>query len=132
MSSQSNEFQVTFPSNVKGNPRNTPVQYETTLAKSLDLSKEWDVALINLSYPDNWLIFDKPIQYLIMSPYISNLILLKENSKEAHLFNDKRSQLDNWRVTRSSTIETRNYTIRDLIDNIKLELLATFKKVQLH
>ena len=54
MSSQSNEFQVTLPSNVKGNPRNTPVQYEKTLAKSLDLSGEWEVALINLSYPHNW------------------------------------------------------------------------------
>ena len=28
MLSQSNEFQVTLPSNVNGNPRNTPVQFE--------------------------------------------------------------------------------------------------------
>ena len=95
MSSQSNEFQVTLPSNLKGNPRNTPVQYETTLAKSLDLSGEWEVALINLSYPHNWLVFEKPIQYLIISPSTSNPILLKENTKEAHLSLAGRSQLDN-------------------------------------
>ena len=66
MSSQSNEFQVTLFSNLKGNLRNTPVQYETTLAKPLDLSGKWEVALISLSYPHNWLVFDKPIHNLIM------------------------------------------------------------------
>ena len=95
MTSQSNEFQVTLPSNVKANPRNKPVQYETTLAKSLDLTGEWEVALINLSYPHNWLVFDKPIQYLIMSPSTSNPILLRENIKEAHLSLAERSHLDN-------------------------------------
>ena len=95
MSSQRNEFQITLHSNVKRNPRNTPVQYETTLAKSLDLFGEWEVALINLSYPHNWLVFDKPIQYLIMSPSTSNPILLKANTKEAHLSLAGRSQLDN-------------------------------------
>ena len=109
MSSQSNEFQVTLSSNVKGNPRNTPVQYETTLAKSLDISGEWEVARINLSYPHNWLVFDRPIQYLIMSR--SNSVLLNTNSKEAHLYLAGRSQLDNWRVTRSSTIKAKHYTI---------------------
>ena len=126
MSSQSNEFQVTLPSNVKGNPRNTPVQYETTLAKSLDLFGKWEVALINLSYLHNWLVFDKPIQYLIMSQSTSNPILLKANTKEAHLSLAGRSQLDNWKVNRNSTIEAGNYTIRELIDNIKLELFAAF------
>ena len=100
MSSQSNEFQVTLPSNVKGNPRNTSIQYETTLAKSLNLSGEWEVALINLSYRHNWLVFDKPIQYLIMSPSTSNSILLNTNSKEAYLYLAERLQLDNWKVTR--------------------------------
>ena len=61
-----------------------------------------------------------------MSPSTSNSILLNTNSKEAHLYLAVRSQLDNWKVTRSSTIEAGNYTIRELIDNIKLELLAAF------
>ena len=96
------------------------------MAKSLDLSGEWEVALINLSYPHNWLDFDKPIQYLIMSRSTSNPILLQANTKEAHPSLAGRSQLDNWRVTRSSTIEAGNYTIRELMDNIILELLAAF------
>ena len=126
MTSQSNEFQVTLPSNLKGNLRNTPVQYETTLAKSRDRSGEWEVVLMNLSYPHNWLVFDKPIQYLIMSPSTSIPILLRENTKEVHLSLAGRSQLDNWRVTKSSTIKTGNYTIRELIDDITLELLTAF------
>ena len=81
MSSQSNEFQVTLPNNVKGNTRKTPVQYEPTLSKSLDFSEELDVALINLSYPHNWLVFDKPIQYLLMAPSTSNPILLKKHKR---------------------------------------------------
>ena len=61
-----------------------------------------------------------------MSRFTSNSIILKTHSKEAHLYLAGRSQLDNWNVTRSSTIEAGNYTIRKLIDNIKLELLAAF------
>ena len=124
--SQSNEFQVTLLSNVKENPQNTHVQYKTTLATSLDLSKKLKVALIDLSYPYNWLVFDKPIQYLIISLFTSNPMLLKANSKEVQLSLAGRLQLDNWRVTRSSTIEANNYSIRKLIDNIKLKLLAAF------
>ena len=84
------------------------------------------MALINLSYPHNWLVFDKPIQYLIMSRSTSNSILLNTNSKEAYLYLAGRSQLENWKVTKNSTIEAGNYTIRELINNIKLELLAAF------
>ena len=34
--------------------QNKPNLYETELAKPLDLPGEWDVALINISYPHNW------------------------------------------------------------------------------
>ena len=54
MSSLSDEFEVLLPSNVKGNPRNKPNLYETTLATPLDLLGEWDVPLIHISYPHNW------------------------------------------------------------------------------
>ena len=53
MSSVSDQFQVLLPSNVKSNPRNKPNLYGTDLAKPLDLPGEWDVALINISYPHN-------------------------------------------------------------------------------
>ena len=53
MSLENNEFQVYLPSNVKGNPRNKPYLYETELSKPMDLPGEWDVALINISYPHN-------------------------------------------------------------------------------
>ena len=85
MSWLSDDFLDTLLSNVKGNPRNTYIQYETTLAKFLDLSGEWEVVLINLSYPHKWLVFYKPKQYLIMLPSTPNPISLKVNTIEAHL-----------------------------------------------
>ena len=53
MSSLSDKFQVLLPSNVKDNPINKPNQYETKLSKPLNLPGEWDVAVINISYPLN-------------------------------------------------------------------------------
>ena len=54
------EFQVTLASNVKSNKRNKPASFETDLAKPLDMPGEWEVALIDLSYPHNWTNLDKP------------------------------------------------------------------------
>ena len=65
MSLENNEFQVYLPSNVKGNPQNKPYLYETELSKPMDLPGEWDVALINSSYPHNWENLDKSNSYFI-------------------------------------------------------------------
>ena len=51
--SMGDKFQVTLASNVKSNPRNTPADFETSLAKTLDLPEEWEVALIDISYLHN-------------------------------------------------------------------------------
>ena len=53
MSMLSDEFQVMLPSKVNSNPRNKPNLYETELAKQLDIPGEWDVALIEILYPQN-------------------------------------------------------------------------------
>ena len=66
MSSVSDEFQVLLPSNVKGNPKNKPNPYETELAKPLDISGKWDVALINISYPHNLTNLDKSYQFFLL------------------------------------------------------------------
>ena len=63
-----------------------------------------------------------------MSPSTFNPILLKANKKEAHLSLAGRSQLDNSKITRSSTIHAKNHIIRELIDNIKHGLLAAFSR----
>ena len=66
MSSLSDEFQVLLPSNVKHNPKNKPNLYETVLAKPLNLPGEWDVALINISYPHNWTNLDRSYQLFLL------------------------------------------------------------------
>ena len=88
MSSLSDEFQVLLPSNVKGNPWNNPNQYETELAKPLDLNGEWDVALINISNPHNCTYLDKSYQFLLLRPQLvtvdkpSNFVLYTEKDKQ--------------------------------------------------
>ena len=50
------EFQLTVPSNSSAVyfPNNHPNQFKTMLPASLNLSAEWEVALIDLQYPHNW------------------------------------------------------------------------------
>ena len=87
MSSLTNEFQVTLPSNVKGHPRNKPVQFETTLAKPLDLPGDWEVALLDISYPHNWLVLNKPLQYLLLEPEVPyDQVTAENNTKAFYLY----------------------------------------------
>ena len=65
MSSQSDEYQVLLPSNVKGNPtKQTKPIWDGTF-KRLDLPGEWDVALNDILYPHNWINLDKYYQYCL-------------------------------------------------------------------
>ena len=70
--SLSDEFQVTLVSNVTCNPRNSPAQFETQLAKPLDLPGEWEVALIDMSYPHNWTNLDKSYYLMLLTPLAEN------------------------------------------------------------
>ena len=90
MSSLSEEFQVLLPNNVKGNPRNKPNQYETELAKPLDLPGEHYVALINILYPHNWTNFNKLYQYFLLRQPIEgvNFEFATENKKDQTDFYD--------------------------------------------
>ena len=66
MSLLSAEFKVLLSSNVKSNPRNKPNLYETKIAKPINLPGEWDLALINISYFDNWLNLDKFYPFVLL------------------------------------------------------------------
>ena len=125
MSSQSDEFQVLLPSNVNGNPRNKPYQYKTELAKPLDLPGEWDVALINISYPHNWTNLVKPYQFFIMrmrSAENANDVKFAPDptNDEQDLFAavTKPGELQNWEVADSYTIRRGNYDIETIIELI--------------
>ena len=127
MSSIENEFLVILQSNVKGHPRNKPVKFETTQAKPLDLPGDWEVALIDLSYPHNWLDYDKPIQFLMLvpEPRLNNQIIEAENTKEAYLYTAARANLElhTWSIARCSTIPAENYSMKDLCKLIEIEIL---------
>ena len=48
-----------LPSNVPGNAKNTPGQYETTLAKPHNLGPGWEVGLIDVTFPHSWMNINK-------------------------------------------------------------------------
>ena len=60
MANSENSFQITLPSNasVKLFPENRANSYRTKLFKTLDLGgggeSEWEVALVDIAYPQNW------------------------------------------------------------------------------
>ena len=50
------KFQVTLASNVRGPTaaRNRFADFETEFARCLELPGDWEVALVDISYPHNW------------------------------------------------------------------------------
>jgi len=61
------QFQVTLPSNVKGHANNHHGQYETTLATPLELNGDWEVALIDITYPHTWYNLNKEYHMTILA-----------------------------------------------------------------
>ena len=87
MSSLTNEFQVTLPSNLNGNPHNKPVQYETTLAKTFDLPGDWEATLIDISYTHKLLDFNKLLLILLLEPQVPyDQVTAKNNTKEFYQY----------------------------------------------
>jgi len=60
------EFQLTLPSNasISFSPDNKPTNYTTTLPSPISLEGEWEVALIDIQYPHNWMNITKDV-YII-------------------------------------------------------------------
>ena len=108
-----------LPSNVGSNPRNKPNQYETALAKPLDLPGEWDVALINNAYPHNWTNLVKPHQFFLLKPksseivdYIDKFAPVLVRDQQDHFDGIiKLKEFEGWEVYRSYTIHRGNYDI---------------------
>ena len=119
MSSLSDEFTVLLPSNVEGNPRNKPNLYETELAKPLDLPGEWDVALINISYPHNWTNLDKFYPFFLLRRQLdtedepSNFV--PDAEKDQQDLYDVTTKVNvfirTWEVDRGAQIPRGNYDI---------------------
>ncbi len=57
------EFQLTLPSNasITFSPENKPGNYTTTRPSPISLEGEWEVALIDIQYPDNWMNITKDV-----------------------------------------------------------------------
>ena len=136
--SMSDEFQVLLPSNVKGNQRNKPNLFKTELAKPLDLTGEWDIALINISYPYNWTNLDKSYQYFLLRQPIEGVIseFAPENEKDQTDLYDlisKQAQFRGWVIDRAPQIPRGNYDISKILELIKTQfnLLLSNKTINL-
>ena len=85
-----NEFQLTLPSNasITFSPDNKPTNYITTLPSHISLEGEWEVALIDILYPHNWMNITKDI-YLILLIETSNKDKGFRTTLSSVLFNSK-------------------------------------------
>lgn len=83
--SQGDEFMVSLPSNVKGNDKNKTGEYETTLARPLDLPGTWEVALMDITYPHSWINVDK--EFVVG---ISMFINRNEREEQANIIVDSK------------------------------------------
>ena len=77
------QFQVTLPSNVKGHDKNTRGQNETTLVTPLDLPGEWEVALIDITYPHSWINMNKEYHLAVLT-----FCLDDEEEQKHHIIGD--------------------------------------------
>ena len=136
MSSLSDEFQVLLPSNVKGNPRNKPKLYETELAKPLDLPGEWDVALINISYPHNWTNLDKSYPFFLLRRQLdtedepSNFVpdAEKDQQDPYDVITKVNVFIRTWEVDRGAQIPRGNYDISKILELIESQFHMVFSK----
>ena len=62
------EFQLTLPSNasITFSPDNKPANYSTTLPSPISLEGEWEVALIDIQYPHNWMNIPKDVYIIFL------------------------------------------------------------------
>ena len=126
MPSLNDEFQVLLPSNVKGNPRNKPNLYETELAKPLELPGEYDVALINISYPHNRTNLDKSYPFFLLRRQFdtedkpSNFV--PDAEKDQQDLYDVITKVNvfsrTWEVDRGAQIPRVNYDISKILELI--------------
>ena len=84
--SLSNQFQVILPSNVPGHDKNKPGQYETTLATPLDLPGDWEVALIDITYPHSWINLNKEYHLAVLTIFDEN-----EQDQKQHIGGDAKT-----------------------------------------
>ena len=135
MSSLSDEFQIVLLSNVGCNPRNKPNQYETALAKPLDLPGKWDVALIDIAYPHNWTNLVKTYQLFLVKKKLPKLLKILINLRLFRLETNKifmmvllnKITFDGWEVNRSYTNQRGKYDIEKIIEFITTQFHLLFE-----
>ena len=120
-----------LPSYAKGNSRNKPNLYETELAQPLDPPGDWDVALINISYPHNWTNLNKSQQYFLLRQPIEgvNFEVAPEKEKDQRDLYDlisKQAQVRGKVVGRAPLIPRGNYDISKILELIETQFHFLF------
>ena len=113
-----NEFQLTLPSNasITFSPDTKPVNYTTTLPSPISLEGEWEVALIDIQYPHNWMNITKDV-YL--------LLLLEPKNKTKEFRDALSTKLFKYRTKYDENIieERKQLWGNTKVDNNEVELL---------
>jgi len=134
-----NQFQLTLPSNVIGNEKNKAGMYETTLATPLDLYGEWEVAIIDMSYPHMWVNLQEEYSMSVLTYFnedessykvhvagdekTNNLISGMEDVESFNLrSNSGREELTKFYTRNTFTIVPGQYDINTLLHTIQYEI----------
>ena len=104
------EFQVTYPSNVTVLATNTPGAYETTLTYPLELLGTWEVAFIDITYPNTWLDLEKECVIGISTVYNRNDEDNVDIVSEANSMERVKALIDveSYQETRNEILQYRN------------------------
>lgn len=125
------EFQITLLSNVKSNPRNQSAEFETQLAKPIELNGQWEVALMDLSYPHNWVTLKDEYYMALLTPLADDETHVV-NTVEGSIVDDIRKKiissevLVDMQIRKAIRIYAGNYTNEELAKAVE-ESITAFK-----
>jgi len=128
------EFQITLLSNVKSNPRNHAAEFETQLAKPIELNGQWEVALMDLSYPHNWVTL-KDDYYVALFTYLAEDETPVVNTIEGTIVDDIRKKiieskvLEDMQIRKAIRILAGNYTNEELTQAVQ-ESIQAFRETK--
>jgi hypothetical protein len=127
---QQTEFQVTLVSIVKSNERNKSAEFETALAKPIELKGSWEVGLMEMAYPHNW--------FNIKEDYYLGLLTMRSESEGVELVNTDETLkiskieyklhveqiLSNVQLRKAIHIRAGNYSATEFVENIEKQITS--------
>ena len=127
---QQTEFQVTLVSNVKSNEQNKSAEFETALAKPIELNGSWEVGLMEMFYSHYW--------FNIKEDYYLGLLTTRSESEDVQIVNTDETLeisqieyklhveniLSDMQLRKTIHIRAGNYSATEFVENIEKQITS--------